>query len=484
MLLRGSQTHAGFTVPVVKRRLVEKADPLRERLDRITSSALEKRNDMDARLSVARESGRSRLSLIEKLNEAGERGETGKGFAKRFEAELKKAKAERLAEAANPRALETLKAQSDDLDREFQLRALKTEANTRARERIETIGKAFDDLVAAASANPQRFEALHESARSALVRMALPSKAAAAFRARLPEIPRAALLAFVERDPAQALDFVQRRKGPARAKFGVEQDVLRLIGKQAKAKLDEDEGAPVMEKGVQATRMLVDRRGALEALQRGEGSVEALSLEGLGDAGGAHARELVRDIRGARRDERRRQKLATLVRSRLVTGQKLDPDSEAHGEGLDLFYAQEAQQRGAPGSEDDEAIERDVGLSVRAGLLPKTLVKTINEMVLGDDDGRVIVGVKMIEALERADEALTRPLRREALAEAHEILDIVRSGVDWREAVRLARESTDADPAQRHVRDEAFARQAAAFDLPKAIAEALGVPDDEAPSGD
>lgn len=484
MLLRGSQTHAGFTVPVVKRRLVEKADPLREKLDRITTAALEKRNDMDARLSVVRESGRSRLSLIEKLAEAAERGETGKGFAKRFEAELKKAKAGRLAEAANPQALETLKAQSDDLDREFQLRALKTEANTRARERIETIGKAFDDLVTAASANPQRFEALHETARSALERMALPPKASAAFRARLPEIPRAALLAYVERDPAQALDFVQRRKGPARAKFGIEQDVLRLIGKQAKAKLDEDEGAPVMEKGVQATRMLVDRQGALEAVKRGEGSVEALSLEGLGEAGGAHARELVRDIRGARREERRRQKSAALVRSRLVAGQKLDAHNEAHAEGLDGLYAQEVERRGAQDGDDEEAIRRDVGLSLSASLLPKRLVKAINEMVLGDDDARVIVGVKMIASLERADEALTRSLDREAVAEAHEVLDIVRSGVDWREAVRLARESTDADPAQRHVRDEAFVRQAAASDLPQAIAEALGLPDDEVPSGD
>lgn len=478
MLLRGSQVHTGLTVPIVKRRAVVKADPLRDKLDRIGSEALQKRDDIDAHVSTVRETARSRRALLDKLREAQERGETGKGFATRFEGELRKAKAERLAGALNGQALEQLKERSDDLDREFFDRALRAEAGTRARERIGMIGKALDDLVTAARANPARFEAHYNAGREALAGLQLPAKAVKAFRARLPEIPRAALLALAEREPATAIDLIERRKGPAHPKFGVAPPVVRLIGKQAQTKLDADGGAQEMDRGVNAARMLADRRAAVDAFKRGEGPADDLSVVGLDDVGGPHARQLRRDIRDVRKQQRQHEKAATAARARLGAGLKLDPESTAHADGADLVYARDIADSGA---EDDG--ERDVAFAAAAGILPKTLVKKIGGLVLSDDASRVIAGAKLIQALERVDPALTKRIDRHVLAEAREIIDIVESGVDWSEAVRLARESIDVPEGERGRRAQQFAAQSDAHSIGRMLDDVLdarisGIEDD------
>lgn len=470
MLLRGSQAHTGLTVPVVKRRAVV-ADPLRDKLERITSESLQKRDDIDARVSTVRESARSRRILLDKLNEAQERGETGKGFAKRFESEIKRAKAERLAGAANGRALELLKERSDDLDGAFLDRALRTEAGTRARERVALIGKAIDNLVAAARANPARFEAYWEAGRGALENLPLPAKVVKGFRTRLPEIARAALLALVEREPATAVDLIERRKGPAQAKFGVAQAIVRLIGKQAQAKLDDDGGTQEIERNAHAARVLADRRAAVDGFKRGEGSGEDLSVVGLGEVGGPQARQLRRDIRDVRKQQIHREKAAATARGRLSAGLKLDPTNAAHADGADLMYARDMADREG---DEEQKRDRDVAFAAVAGLLPKTLVKAIHDLVLADDDARVIAGVKLIQALERVDPALTKPVDRHVLGEAHEIIDIVESGVEWSEAVRMTRESADVPARERNKRAGDFASQSDATGLFEALSEVLG----------
>jgi hypothetical protein len=456
MLLRGSQA-AGFTVPVVKGRTVVKADPLRDKLDRIGSEALEKRDGIDARVSAARETARSRRVLLDKLREAQERGETGKGFAKRFGGELRKVKAERLAGALNGQALEQLKGRSNDLDREFLDRALRAEAGTRARERIALIGKAIDDLVAAARANPMRFEAHHEAGRQVLADLPLPVKVVKAFRARLPEIPRAALMALAEREPANAIDLIERRKGPAHPRFGLAPAVVRLIGKQAQAKLEDDGRAQEISRGVNAARMLSDRRAAVDAVGRGEDAADGLSVVGLNKIGGSLARQLRRDIRDVRKTQRHREKAAATVRGRLAGGLKLDPENEEQADGADIVYTRDLARSGRDQEQDRE---RDVAFTAVAGILPRTLARTINDLVLADDASRVIAGVKLVQALESIDSALTARVDRHVLGEAHEIVDIAESGVDWHEAVRLSRESIDVPVRERERRTQQFAGRA------------------------
>jgi hypothetical protein len=468
MLLRGSQASAGFTVPVVKRRLVESADPLRDKLERIGTEALLKRDAIDARVSALRASSRSRRALLDRLREAQERGETGKGFAKRFEGEMRKVRAERMAGAGNDRALELLKQRSDDLDGWFFDRALKVEAGTRARERVASIGKAID--VAATRADPARFEAHHAEARKTLDGVSLPAKVAKAFRARLPEIPRAALLALAEHEPTLALEFVERRKGPAHPKFGLTRTVVRLIGKQALAKLDADQSGSDIERQADASRVLADRTAAVEAVGRGEETENELSLVGLSAIGGRHARQLRGDIRDARKVVSKREKFARAVRERLSAGSKLDPKSDADAEGLDIVYARDV----TGGANDDAQRQRDVSFAAAAGMLPRTLAKAIGNLVLGDDTARVIEGVKLIQALERVDGALTETLDRHVLQEAHEILDIVESGVDWHEAVRMSRDN-DVSAPERDRRAPEFVKHLDIERVFDVLGEALGL---------
>jgi hypothetical protein len=451
MLLRGSQDQTGFTVPVVKRRSIEKADPSRDKLERITGEAVAKREATDARVSATFETARSRAQLLEMLSEAEQNGDVGEGFAVRFARDLKKAKDERLSRAANPEALGLLKDGAEDLDRDLHHRALRAEAGARTRERIVRIGRMIDDLVAAAQAAPRSFEIHHATAREAISGLNLPSKVVAAFRARLPEIPRAALRALAQKEPDVALDLIKRRKGPAHPKFGVEPSVAQMIAKQARAKLDEDDGTQAIDEGVNALRALADREEAVAAYGRGEAGAEALSLRGLDGVGAPHLRRLRQDGHAVRQRRRGQERASANVRKRFAQGLKLDADDDAQVEGLDLVYARDATSTSGEAS--------DVGFAAAAGMLPKGLIKKIGDLVLSDDDERVAAGAKLVQAIEGIDAALTKRLDPHILDEAHEIIDIVEAGIDWIEAARLARERVDVSASERERRAQQFAQQ-------------------------
>jgi hypothetical protein len=472
MLARGNRTHAGFIVPVVGRTRAVAVDPAREKLSRIAGDALAKRDEADARVSATLESARSRLSLLAKLRDAHEQGETGAGFTRRFEGELKKAKAERLARAANPQALELLKARSDALDGEFQARALRTEAGTRARDRVVSIGKTIDDLVAATEANPSMFESHYTAGRDALERLNLPKKALAAFRDRLSEIPRAALRALAERQPAAAVEFTTRRKGPAHPKFRVSADVVRLIGKQAQARLDAAKRGREVADGVKATRTAVDLAADIDAYKRGE--TPALSMLGLKDLSATHGKRLRKEGEAARAERKRLEKAGATVRERLAAGKKLEPDHANDVDGVDVHYEAHARNRTVP-ADDDGASEADVAFTATAGILPKALAAKITALVRADEPARVVAGVKLIDALERVDAALTKRLDRHVLEEAHDVIELNKAGVEWTEAVRVVRAGIDLPARERERRAQTFEREADGKQIADAIAKALGV---------
>lgn len=473
MLARGNRMHAGFVVPVVARSRAGAVDPAREKLSRIASEALSKRDEIDGRLSASLESMRSRVGLLRRLREAHENGETGEGFARRFQGELKKAKAERLARAANPRALEILKERSDTMEREFHERAIRTEAGTRARDRVALIGKAIDDLVAAAAANPSMFESHYNAGRDALEGLNLPKKAVTAFRERLSEIPGAALRALAERQPVVAIDVVARRKGPAHPKFRVNADIVRLIGKQAQARLDAAARGSEVADGVKATRTAVDVGANIDAYKSGE--APALSLTGLKTLSPTHRKRVLKESEEARSARKRLDRAGGEVRERLASGKTLDPDDANDIEGVDVHY--EAYARGRAGDADGEDGEReaDVAFTATAGILPKALMKKITAFIQSDVPTRVVAGVKLIDALERVDRALTKRLDRHVVEEAHDVIDLAQAGIAWEEAVRIVRAGIDLPAPERARRAQTFERETDGAQLAGAIGEALGV---------
>jgi hypothetical protein len=476
MLLRGSQDQPGFTVPLIKRRLIEKADPSRDKLERITGDAVAKRDSADARVNATFEGARSRAQLLEMLSEVEQNGDVGEGFARRFVQEIKKAKGERFARAANPRALGLLKDGAEDMDRDLHSRALRAEAGARTRERIARIGRMVDDFVTAAQTAPHSFETHYVTAREAIAGLELPAKVVAAFRARLPEISRAALRALAEKEPDVALDIIERRTGPAHPRFGVERPVVQMIAKQAQAKLDEDEGKGAIDDDVNAIRALADREEAVAAYGRGEATPGAtLSLRGLDGVGASHLRQLRHESQTVRQQRRRQEKASAIVRRRLAQGLKLDADDEAQAEGLDLVYLRDAASTSGEGS--------DVAFAAAAGVLPTGLNKKIGDLVLSDEDERVVAGVKLVQTLERIDPALTKRVDRHVLDEAHEVMDIVESGIDWTEAVRLARERVDVPGTERERRSQQFAEQSDPGWVGRALGEALGLKPGSAEDG-
>jgi hypothetical protein len=189
--------------------------------------------------------------------------------------------------------------------------------------------------------------------------------------------------------------------------------------------------------------------------------------------GASHLRQLRRDGQTVRQQRRRQEKAAAGVRKRLAQGLKLDTDDDTQAEGLDLVYARDITAKASEKGDDDG--RGDVAFAAAAGSLPKGLVKKIGELVLSDEAARVVAGAKLIEALERVDPALTKRIEPHVLAEAHEIIDIVESDIDWSEAVRLARESIDVAAGEREQRSQRFAEQSDPGWVGRTLDETLGV---------
>jgi hypothetical protein len=406
-----------------------------------------------------------RAHLLDMLSEAEEKDEVGVGFAQRFGQKMELSRNRRPAHATDAQALALLKAGSGAVDRDLFERALRVEAGARTRERVARIGKTIDDLVAAAQATPQRFERYYSTGRAVLAESPLPAKVVAAFRARLPEIPRAALLALAERDPEVAIDLIGRRSGAAHPKFGVSASVVQMIAKQARAKLNEDGSAHAIDNDANVVRMLADREEALASYDRGEDVDGALSVRGVDGAAVSHRRRLRVDGHAARQKRERQEKAATVVRKRLAEGLEPGSDGEA---GVDLVYTRDVAAKSG-----DVDARGDVAFTIAAGVLPRQFANKIRELVMSDESASVIAGTKLITMLERINPALTKRVERHVLREAHEIIDIVESGIDWPEAVRLARESVDVSDSEREALFRQFAEQSDHGWAAQALADVL-----------
>lgn len=466
MLLRGSQSRGGFVVPVVVH--PKESDHPKRWPGRLTNDVVRERDAADARVSVVLESSRSRARLLGKLQDANEQGATGAGFARRFAMELKQDREARLGRAANSQALGALRTQSDQLDSEFQFRALKAEAGGRARDRIAQIGRMIDEFVSATKANPSGFEAHYDAALEGLEGLRLPKKVIAAFRERLSEIPRAALQVLAEEQPATAVDLVDRRQGPAHPRFGLKADVVRMLGKFACSKLEASDRARAAADDAQSTRAAIDIDSAIAAYKRGER--DTLSLSGLESVGRAHRRSLRDKAKEARAERRRRDASVIATRERLAAGKAMDPDDPSDVDALDAYFDHAVRVRGGGA----ELGERDVALAAAAGVLPKSLARKIAVLVQSEDVSEAGAGARLIEELEKVDARLTKRLDPHVLRDAHDVIELAQAGVDWGEAVRLARQGTETAASERGRRAKAFTENAGGAAIVDAISKALG----------
>ena len=154
MFQRPSNFGSQLVVPIVARPPIERADPLRDKFDAVTSGALAKREERDGRVTAGLEHAQARLYFLNMFREAEEAGEDGHGFVKHVDEAFKKYKNGRQGETDNPHARAAMKGGFDALHQELRGKALRTEAKARLRARIVTVGKSIDDLVAAATSLP------------------------------------------------------------------------------------------------------------------------------------------------------------------------------------------------------------------------------------------------------------------------------------------------------------------------------------------
>lgn len=307
MLLRDTNT-SDFRVPTTPQQTIAP--------HAAGDDALRRRNERDARLTVAHERARARVEMLKMF---GEDGQQSAGLVARADTALK-------AYKASPGALK-----GDDfaaLARDVRAQALQLEAMARARERVVQTGKTLDTLIEATRTAPENFEAHAEAAREAIDGQKLPAKVEAALRARLSEIPEAALAALIERDPAHAADLIKTRKGPADATFGLDRATLRVLGKQAASAIDEADATRESATNVVAMRAHADAANAIASAESGEGDEAGLTawLAQTETIGPNATRALRRQSKAAAKTVASRKAAVAAMREKLARGEDI-PDA-------------------------------------------------------------------------------------------------------------------------------------------------------------
>lgn len=361
MLLRDTNP-SDFRVPTAPGRTIA-SDPAAE-------DALRRRNERDAQLALAHERARARTQMLKMF---AEEGQESAGLVARTDAALK-------AYKASPGALK-----GDDfaaLARDVRGQALSVEAMARARGRVVQTGKTLDTLIEATRAAPENFEAHTNAAREAIDGQKLPAKIEAAFRARLAEIPEAALGALIERDPAYAAELIKRREGPADATFGLDRATLRMLAKQAAAAIDQAQAERAKGANVAAMRAHADAAIAIEAAERGEGDEAGLTawLAQAETIGPKATRTLRRQSKAAAKVVAERNAAAAALREKRARGEDLTDTAD------DTIAA---DLRSGDAERVMRAAERIVALEVkgRVARLPKTLIAEAHTLTAATNAG-------------------------------------------------------------------------------------------------
>ncbi len=376
-------------------------------------------------------------------------GEAGEGFAKRIASELRAYKAVLPGEG-----FDALRLSIGD-------RALRAEANARARDRILRVGQTIDMFVAAAKAAPENFATHFESAEEALGRLQLPAKAMMLFRQRLADIPAAALGALVERAPSVAVDLIKRREGPAAARFGVSRTARRLIAKQAEATQQNADLQTSQTNALAAARAHTDANAAITAAERGEAPETALTAwlpqaSTIGDRG---ARELRKRSAAAAKAIARRKDATARARERLARGEPLDD-----AEGADGAYTE------LPDARDDDAVA-----FVKTGrLVPRALARATAARLRSDDLDAAAAAARMVAAFVRDDESLVAAIDPDTVREALTIDAALSAGLPAAEAVRRVRDAADVPPRERSRRAGDFERAANGGDIARLLERLFG----------
>lgn len=301
----------------------------------VPDDPLRRRNERDARLTAAHERARARVEMLKMFAQDDQQSA---GLVKRTEAALKTYKAS------------TGALKGDDfaaLARDVRAQALEREAMARARARVVQTGKTLDTLIEAARQAPENVEAHAGAAREAIEVQKLPAKVEAALRARLSEIPEAALSTLIERDPAHAAKLIKRREGPADATFGLDRATLRVLSKQAAGAIDEAEAAQADAVNVAALRAHADAANAIAAAQSGEGDEAGLTawLAEADTIGPNATRKLRRESKAAAKTVAARKAAVAAAREKLARAEDI---ADADDDTIDPAFAAATKAGFAP----------------------------------------------------------------------------------------------------------------------------------------
>lgn len=454
MLLRDTSL-SDFRVPTTQHRPIA-ADDAKAKAERAGEEALRRRDARDANLALAHERARARAELFKMF---ADEERPANGFVARADEALKTYKS-----ASGALRGEDLKL----LERDVRGHALRLEAMARARDRVLQAGKTLDTLIAATRAAPQNFEAHAEAARSTVDGLKLPAKVTDAFRARLPEIPEAALTALIERDPQHAGHLLKSREGPASPAFGLDRATRRILAKHAEAAVAQGKHRRTNDADIAALRAHADAANAIAAAEHGEGDESGLTawLAQSDVIGDAAARDLLRKSKAAAKTVARRKAAVSAARERLARGETL---ADTDDEGIDGVYA--GLQRGAPESRE----HADMAFAEVAGKLPATLVRRIAADLKSADAPRAERVAQLVVALEAKNAKLVARLPRSLIVEAHRLAAATKAGFTGADALRHLQEAADTPRAERTRRSQEFDRTVDGAALARAIEQAFAV---------
>jgi hypothetical protein len=455
MLLRDAHA-AGFRVPETPRRPIE-ADTADAERDRKQSAALDERNARDTRLADRLEGARAQARFAKLIASAEASGEAGEGLTARIAKELRKLKMQGGLSNDGFATVETA----------VRGRAMKAEAEARAKDRIGRIGATIDTLVAATKAAPENFAAHVETAEQQLARLDLPETARALFRERLTDIPAAALSALAERAPDVAVDLIKRREGPAATRYGLSRTALRLIAKQADSAIANTDVATTHGATIKGTRAYADARAAIADAERGDAPESALTawLPHAAVIGRNGARELQDLSGGAAETFTRKKSAAAEVRTRLAAGETLDPNDPAHVEGADAAYAERPPQERATSA---------LAFAKSTRIVPASLARELIVRLKGDDLEAAAEAARTIATLAREDNASLARLDPGTVREALAIDTLQNAGLAPADAVRRFREGADVPIHERDRRTRDFDRRAGGRDIAAIIERLFG----------
>ncbi len=457
MLLRDTNP-SDFRVPTTPRRAIA-ADDAKAKADRAGEEALRRRDERDTGLALSHERARARAELLQLF---ADEERPANGFVARADDALKRYK-------SSPDALrgEDLKA----LERDVRGHAIRLEAMARARDRVVQVGKTLDTLIEATHTAPQNFAAHAEAARETIDRLRLPEKAAAAFRARLPEIAETALLALIDRDPDHAATLLKSSEGPASAEYGLDRATRRVLAKHAAAAAEERKHTHATAANVEAMRAHADAADAIAATERGDGDETGLFawLARSETLGPAATRALRRQSKAAAKTVARRKATVAAVRDRLARG---EPMGDLDEEGIDGAYAALHPVARVGNEGRDRA---DVAFAAAAGTLPAPVVRRIVADMKSGDAARAMRAATFVVALEEKDAGLVARLPKTVVREAHQLAAAGRAGFSDTDAANALSTAADVDVPDRDRRTQEFDRTVDGAALARAIEHAFAV---------